>query len=91
MLQEFLEVLDVWKCIPELLRHFIFGPVGGNAHWLVVVLNQVFHNRFVGTFTKNEANGRILVRLADKVIQNGEIAVQLAEICGFKSKSTLKV
>ena len=86
-LQEFLQVFDVWQGVTELLRHFLLRAVGGHAHRLVVVFDEVLNNGFVGALAQDQADGGILVRLADKVIQDGQITVQLAQICGLEGSS----
>lgn len=53
VLQEFLEILDVWQGVTELLRHFLLGAVSGYAHRFVVVFDKILHDGFVGTFAQD--------------------------------------
>ena len=75
LLQEFLEVVFVGKGFTEGLRHIAEGLVSGNTHRLGVVADGIFYEGTVGASAEDDADGGILVRLADLVIKDLKVAV----------------
>lgn len=80
LLQEFLEIVFVGKCVTESLRHIAEGLVCSNAHRLGVIADGIFDEGAVGVPAEDDANSWVLVRLSDLVIKDLKIAVQLAKV-----------
>ena len=60
------------------------GVVSGDAHRLVVVLDHVLHVRTVRIPAEDDADGRILMGLSHRVVQQPQVGVQLAQIDGLE-------
>lgn len=84
LLQKFLEIVFVGKCVTESLRHIAEGLVCSNAHRLGVIADGIFDEGAVGVPAEDDADSWVLVRLSDLVIKDLKIAVQLAKVCSFE-------
>lgn len=59
--QQRLQVVNGRNRVEQLARHVSRGLVRGNAHGLVIVLNDVIDERPVHVLTEHQADGRVLV------------------------------
>ncbi len=71
-LQKFPQFVNIRQSLLQVLRHFGRGFVGGHAHRLVVILNDIFHKFLVARFAEHYADGRVFVRLFHMVVQDAE-------------------
>ena len=59
--QQRLQVVNGRNRVEQLARHVSRGLVRGNAHGLVIVLNDVIDERPVHVLAEHQADGRVLV------------------------------